>query len=395
MGAFLDASLSIPDSSRATLSFSRAYTLSLSPQIIYTRSDILPRLVSSKVYRQLEFQAVGNWWVYREEGNASQDTTGSSGGESNNRRASLKRVPNGREDVFADKSIDHRAKGALMKFLRFVGNYEEQSDLWDQWSARPFPEFLTAYFHLPNDLQAPLLALTLSPLPPSQTLTSFALPRIKRHLTSIGVFGPGFAAVIPKWGGGAEIAQVACRACAVGGGVYVLSRGVESVSPSTASSGADTEQDHLDVSLGDGETVQASYVVGSHDDLPQSPAPNPSASAARSITVVSSSLQSLFPVTAEGAPTPGAAVVVFPTGSLSHSSVPDDGGGDQPPVYIIAHSSDTGECPDGQCKRIPRILILSSTKTRQLHDDTIIKTNTYLHCLQFKLKITKSKPLTV
>lgn len=355
-GPFQDASIvtqprdSPPDSSdypSSRLSFSRAYTLSLSPQLIYTRSDLLPKLVSSKLYRQLEFQAVGSWWIY-----AAPDTASSPAepkvDRSKQEKGLLKRVPNGREDVFADKSLDLRAKRSLMKFLRFVGDYERQHDVWEEWAEKPFPDFLRAHFDLPLELHTSVLALTLSPCSPSKTPTSFALPRIKRHLSSIGVFGPGFAAVIPKWGGGADIAQVACRACAVGGGVYVLGRAVESIS-SPNNLPSDQVESPLSISLQGGETVDGTWVIGSEDDLPKSQSSHSYNTAARSITIVSSPLEPLFPVTGEDAPSPGGAVVVFPTGSLGHEV---NGSEEAAPVYIVVHSSETGECPDGQCKHL-------------------------------------------
>jgi len=315
------------------------------------------------VYRQLEFQAVGGWWIYAHEGVASSHLAESSDEQSKKgQRGELRRIPNGREDVFADKSIDLRAKRSLMKFLKFVGDYERQHDVWEMWAEKPFPDFLSVQFGLPLELHAPLLALTLSPRSPRSTLTSFALARIKRHLSSIGVFGPGFAAVIPKWGGGAEIAQVACRAGAVGGGVYVLGRAVEAISPSNRLPSGQVN-DHLKVLLQGGETVDANWVIGSHDDLHTSQPSDPCDAAARSITIVSSPLASLFPITAEGAPSPGGAVVVFPTGTLTHHIKIAE---EVAPVYIIAHSSDTGECPDGQCKQSTRDICLPFA----LHDDT-------------------------
>jgi len=371
-GPFQDASIvtqprdSPPDSSdnlSSRLSFSRAYTLSLSPQLIYTRSDLLPKFVSSKLYRQLEFQAVGSWWIY-----AAPDTASRTAEQKVDRlkqeKGLLKLVPNGREDVFADKSLDLRAKRSLMKFLRFVGEYERQHDVWEEWAEKPFPDFLRDHFDLPWELHAPVLALTLSSCSPSKTLTSFALPRIKRHLSSIGVFGPGFAAVIPKWGGGAEIAQVACRACAVGGGVYVLGRPVESIS-SPNNLPSDQVESPLSISLQGGETVDATWVIGSEDDLPKPQSSHSYNTAARSITIVSSPLEPLFPVTAEGAPSPGGAVVVFPTGSLDHTV---DVSEEATPVYIIAHSSETGECPDGQCKYLNLLAPVYSFMMTQLYE---------------------------
>lgn len=101
------------------MSFSRAYTLTLSPQIIYTRSKLLSQLVSSKVYRQLEFQAVGNWWIYNILPGGPPDS------------ATLKRLPNGREDIFEDTGIENRTKRSLMKFLKFVVDYESHPEIWE------------------------------------------------------------------------------------------------------------------------------------------------------------------------------------------------------------------------------------------------------------------------
>lgn len=300
---------------------------------------------------------MGSWWIYaQDEGPASLAKSSSDEQQEVPKPGELRRVPNGREDVFADESIDLRAKRSLMKFLKFVGDYERLHDVWEAWAEKPFPDFLSSQFGLPLKLHPPLLALTLSPNAPSNTLTSFALARIKRHLSSIGVFGPGFASVIAKWGGGAEIAQVACRACAVGGGVYVLGRAVEAINPSNSLAQNEGGK-HFNVLLQGGETVGADWVVGSHHDLPTSHPTETSDVAARSITIFSSPLTSLFPVTAEGAPSPGAAVVVFPTGSLT-SGIKN--GEEVPPVYVIAHSSDTGECPDAQCKRLSRAVSYSS-----------------------------------
>ncbi|KAI9779366.1 MAG: Rab proteins geranylgeranyltransferase component A [Candelina submexicana] len=375
--SFADATIEQPtkvsgiasSSDPTTLSFSRAYSLSLSPQVIYTRSTLLPHLVSSKIYRQLDFQAVGSWWIYvsgdaRASGASAQDSSETSSGRSQGDKQAgcLRRVPNGREDVFADKSIDLKSKRSLMKFLKFVGDYEDQPENWKSQTSSPFPEFLSTRFGLPAALHGPLLALTLTPNKPQDTTTGFALPRIARHLRSIGVFGPGFASVVAKWGGGSEIAQVACRAAAVGGAVYVLGNGIQSIDRARESldrtQEAEESKELVEVILTRGEKVRTNWIIGGDDDIPLSSTstlhpPTPSDDSQqhdqrRSISVVSSSLSSLFPVLAEGAPPPAASVVIFPSESLSETlgKNPSDV---SPPVHILAHSSDTGECPSGQC----------------------------------------------
>ncbi|KAF2083590.1 hypothetical protein K490DRAFT_60336 [Saccharata proteae CBS 121410] len=284
------------------LSFPRAYSLSLAPQLIHTRSALLPLLVSSKVYRQLEFLAVGSWWVY----SSSTETSGI-----------LHKVPGGREDVFADQSTDFKAKRMLMKFLRFVGDFENQRDVWQDYASKPFPDFLSDCFKIPTELHAPLLALTLSLNAPRDTSTEYALSRIATHLRSIGVFGPGFGCVIPKWGGLAEISQVACRAGAVGGGIYVLGQGISKIESSSSSledSDADstTPTAGTTVHLKDGDKVTTTWIVASEENVPvQTEAPEAEpATCSRTIAIVSSALGSLFPPLAE--------------------------------VYVFVHSSDTG-----------------------------------------------------
>jgi RAB protein geranylgeranyltransferase component A len=324
---FSDVTITKPEVADAApaLSFSRAYSLSLSPQVIYARSSILGCLVSSRVYRQLEFLAVGTWWVY---------STGAQS-ESSLSHARLLKVPNGREDVFQDHDLDFKAKRALMKFLRFISEYEEQIEVWEEHRQRPFSDFLTEQFKVPASLQGPLLALTLSPAGPDRTTTEYALPRIARHLRSIGVFGAGFGAVIPKWGGLSEISQVSCRAGAVGGGVYVLGKGIAPITEGIA----ETTENGTKLRLKDGEVVTAKWIVGGNSSTASQD------TYCRSMTIVSSSLSHLFPPIAEEAPAPAAAVVVFPSGSLTLDSQAEE----LPPVHVFVHSSDTGECPSGQC----------------------------------------------
>lgn len=328
----------------AKLASSRAYTLSLSPYLIYSRSRLISTLVSSKVYRQLEFQAVGSWWIFR-----SADTLPEE--QSAFAPCTLYRVPSSREDVFADDLITVKSKRTLMRFLRHISESMQQAELSSEAEEEdlsvPFPDYLSSKFKVPAELHDPLLSLSLSQRSPNQTPASFAIPRIQRHLSSIGVFGAGFGSLLTKWGGASEIAQVGCRALAVGGGVYVLNSGIRSISdPSSEKADGDAR---LALQLTNGEAITTQFVVGSDTDLPLPP-PNRSGchKVARSIAVVSSSLGILFPATSEGGPISAGAVVAFPGHALADDLL------DAPPVFLVVHSSETGECPAGQSKwRIP------------------------------------------
>jgi len=319
------------DEAAPKLSFSRVYSLALAPQLIYTDSKLLPSLVSSKTYRQLEFVAMGSWFVFDRSSAHDGDSTST---------GTLLKIPTTREDlVFSDKSIDIRSKRAVMKVLRFLVEFESQEEIWQPFADKPFAEFLTSHFKLPGRLHGLFYALTLSLNQPQETTTAFALPRIARHLRTTGHFGPGFNSVIPKWGGLSEIAQVGCRAGAVGGAIYVLNKGLKKATRTSEES----HEDRTSAVLSDDEHVKTSWIVGTEENLPAASTPHDDSKSGpnirRSVTIVSSALPSLFPPLAEGAPPPAGAVVVFPASSFSDESSP---------VYLIIHSSETGQCPQGQ-----------------------------------------------
>ncbi|KAL8768997.1 MAG: hypothetical protein Q9209_004914 [Squamulea sp. 1 TL-2023] len=338
------------------LSFSRAYSISLSPHLIYARSNLVPALVSNKVYRQLEFLAVGSWWIYNAKAAHQEETFEGTNKIGRDQGGFLRKIPGSREDVFADKSIDLRSTRSLMKILKFAADPEAYPAVIGEHGDRFFPEFLAWQYKIDAKLQAPLQALTLAPDPPSKILVAYAVPRLHRHLTSIGIFGPGFGAVVPKWGGLAEIAQVACRAGAVGGGVYVLKKGIESIDVTTQASVSPTDTEgtahpQSTVKLQGGDEVKARWVVGTHSTL-QGSSSKTTKQQTRIVeithltAVVSSPLISLFPPPAEGSPPPASIVVVLHPGSVELPRSVNIA--EVPAIYLIIHSSDTGECPEGQ-----------------------------------------------
>ncbi|KAI1161454.1 GDP dissociation inhibitor-domain-containing protein [Nemania serpens] len=307
-----------PNAEAQGLSFPRAYSLALAPQIIHTKSKLLSQLVSSKAYRQVEFLAVGSFFVY--------GTVGAEHG------ATLARIPSSREDVFAAQSIPSRSKRTLMKFLKFVIDYDadEQKSIWQGKADKPLSEYLMDEFKLDGSLRDCVLALTLS-LDANASVKD-GLAAVHRHLTSTGLFGPGFCSVYPKWGGISEIAQVGCRAGAVGGGIYMLDTLVSIQEPGSGG--------EISLKLSNDISVQTTAFISSQQTCLAA-----SETIARLVAVVNSPLQSLFQTLVEGAPTPAVAVVAFPPGSLSDTSQ----SASAVPVYAVVHSSETGECPSGQC----------------------------------------------
>lgn len=222
-----------------------------------------------------------------------------------------------------------------MKLLKFVMDYTSEANIetWQLRAAEPLTTFLADQFKLDAELRDFVLALTLSL--DGRITTKDGLATIHRHLTSMGVFGPGFAAIYPKWGGTSEIAQVACRAGAVGGGIYMLGTGIEGVAEQTEGSGGLVE-----VHLTNGISVKTKLLVRGDEERVEGDTEEVS----RLVVIVGSPLSSLFEVIVEGAPAPAVAVIAFPAGSVKA------GGGSvsEYPIYAFAHSSSTGECPTGQ-----------------------------------------------
>lgn len=332
MRIFSDASVSKTGEGQG-LSFSRAYALPLSPQLIHARSPLLSHLVSSRAFRQLEFLAVGSFFIYKHDGEDG-----------------LTRIPSTREAVFSNAEIAPRAKRALMKFLKFVLSYdaEENRPLWSSRADEPLEGFLSGEFKLDEELRTYVLTLTLSHS--GKISVGEGLGVLHSHLTSMGVFGPGFAALYPKWGGASEIAQVGCRAAAVGGAVYMLGTGIKDTRKDEASG-------ELELELSNGVTVKSHALVRGDE------AESPTETVVRLVAVVDSPLSSLFEAVVEGSPTPTVAVVAFPAGSLE---------GQERPVYVVAHSSDTGECPSGQSKFSSPSLCPSHQPYTRVNDDSIL-----------------------
>ncbi|KAI0476228.1 GDP dissociation inhibitor [Xylariaceae sp. FL0804] len=331
------------------LSFPRAYTLALAPQIIHTRSKLLSQLVSAKATGQLEFLAVGSFYVY-------DDTSD----------AKLARIPSSREDVFSTRAIPARSKRSLMKFLKFVLDYdsEEQRPTWQEHAEEPLSRFLQTEFKLDDHLQKYILALTLTL--DTKVTVRHGLAILHRHLTSTGLLGPGFCAVYPKWGGISEIVQEGCRAQAVGGGIYMLDTRMEVDN--------DSDGDGIALNLSKGLSIRAQNLVSARLD-----AAVEMHTIKRLVAVINSPLQSLFEVVVEGAPTPAVAVVAFPSTAGDTAGVADE------PVYAMVHSSETGECPSGQS-----VIYLT---TLAAHDSTLRLETALDRLLSAAVPSTAEKPL--
>lgn len=333
--------------------------------MIYSQSALLPALVSSRLHTQLEFQAIGSWWICKDgtiedrridhQNNGRPSSQSAQEGVIGQTKGILQKIPSTREDVFADNTISPRDKRLLMKFLRSA--FAEPGFEAELPQDMPLSLTMTNEYALATSLHQPLLALSLSYHSAGCISTRSAVPRIRRHMRSIGAFGPGFGAVMPKYGGGAEIAQVACRASAVGGAVYVLGRGLKQIhDPEKLAGGEALEEGLVRLGLSDGEEIKARFVAGCAADIPIDVTDRPPTilesellTVVHSISIVSSALEHLFPPTSESGAIPAGAIVVYEGDghpSTSDVAILSEKG----PIYMVVHSSESGECPFGQCK---------------------------------------------
>lgn len=261
-------------------------------------------------------------------------------------------IPATREAIFATDAIQPRPKRALMKFLKFVLAHTtpENEERWRSRAEEPLARFLEDEFKLDDELRTLILALTLS-LDGDITVAE-GLRAIELHLTSMGVFGPGFAAIYPKYGGGSEIAQVGCRACAVGGGVYMLGIGTKSTRP--LQDEEDGAKHEVEISEG-GIKLRTRLLIREADVVPEN-----GPRVTRLVAVLDSPLAHLFEPVAEDTPNPGVAVIAIPPGAVKDA----EGNVSTHPIHAFAHSSETGECPQGQSKHHPLHI-----RRPRLHDD--------------------------
>ncbi|SCV36106.1 related to rab geranylgeranyl transferase component A [Fusarium fujikuroi] len=302
------------------LGATRSYSLALAPQLIHSRSKLVTQLVDSKAFWQIEFLAVGSFYIFQPSSDSSSTP-------------SLSRIPSTREDVFSNKSIPARSKRSLMKFLKFVLDFDSEPNIgtWQARADEELAQFLASEFKLDATLQSYIITLTLSH--DGKISVKDGLTAINRHMTSMGVFGSGFAAVYPKWGGLSEVAQVGCRAAAVGGAIYMLGSGIKNLKRS------EQPDAPLELSFTNDIDVKTKLVVQGADAADSS-----SIRISRLTAVTKSNLSPVFELLTDGAPTPAVAVVAFPSSIVTI----EDQSPHEFPVYAMVHSSDTGECPSGQ-----------------------------------------------
>ncbi|XP_043243163.1 rab proteins geranylgeranyltransferase component A 2-like isoform X1 [Amphibalanus amphitrite] len=183
---------------------SRRFNIDLAPKVLYSRGALVELLISSSIARYAEFRSVGQLLTPLGD--------------------RLQPVPSSRADVFTTKHVSVVEKRLLMKLLSFCAELEKHPEEYAGFEDKPFSEFLKSR-RLTHNLTHHVTHAIAMVSPETPTLE--ALRSTQKFLLSLGRYG-NTPFLWPMYGSG-EIPQCFCRLCAVFGGVYHLSRGVDAV----------------------------------------------------------------------------------------------------------------------------------------------------------------------
>lgn len=190
---------------------SRAFGIDLSPKIMFAKSDLLSILVKSRVYQYLEFQALSTFHTFEND--------------------SFEKLSNSKQEIFTNETLPLMTKRNLMKFIKFVLDWEKQPEIWGPYKDKSLAQFLVEKFKLDKP-QVFELIFSIGLCYNIDTKVPESLQRIRRYLTSFDVYGP-FPVLYSKYGGAGEISQGFCRSAAVAGATYKLNEKLVSFNPET------------------------------------------------------------------------------------------------------------------------------------------------------------------
>ncbi|SCU78958.1 LADA_0A08834g1_1 [Lachancea dasiensis] len=293
---------------------SRDFGIDLSPKILFAKSDLLSILLKSRVHQYLEFQSLSNFHTYEND--------------------SFERLTNTKQEIFTNPSLPLMTKRNLMKFIKFVLDWENQPEVWQSYKDQPMASFLVDKFKL-EKAQVFELIFSIGMCYNINVKTPEALQRIRRYLTSFDVYGP-FPVLYSKYGGPGELSQGFCRSAAVAGATYKLNETLVSYDP-----------DSKIAIFGDGSRVSVSEkVVVAPTQCPENSqnVPEQKYEVQRLTCVVDKPCSEWF---GEGE---YASVVVFPPNSLKS--------GNRQAVQALIMGAGSDVCPRGTS-----VWYLSSTET--------------------------------
>lgn len=208
----------------------RRFNIDLVSKLLYSQGSLIDLLIKSNVSRYAEFKNVTRILAFRE--------------------GKVEQVPCSRADVFNSRDLTMVEKRMLMKFLTFCVDYEQHGGEYQDFTGRPFAEYLETQKLTPN-LQH-FIVHSIAMTGPS-CLTLDGLKATKHFLQCLGRYG-NTPFLFPLYGQG-EIPQCFCRMCAVFGGIYCLRHRVQCLVVDRESGRCEAVIDHF------GQRIRAKYFI--------------------------------------------------------------------------------------------------------------------------------------
>lgn len=308
MNAQLYASAVTEASTRA-----KRFLFDLSPHLMFVKSDMLDLLIKSRVAQYLEFKGLSQFHTYESD--------------------SFGKVSGNKQDIFQDQSLSIKTKRKLMKFIKYVLEWQIDEKTFAELKQQTILKFMTEQFELELP-QITELVIAIGLCDNLEVSASNALTRIRRYLLSLDVYG-SFPVMYSMYGSAGELAQGFCRSAAVGGATYKL--GVQLV--------AWDENSNI-ATLSDGSRVQVAEKAFLSPTQPSKLRPmynidDPHLTSdgervsitSRMVAVVSNECREWF------SPGESAATVVFPPGSLGTKN--------EYAVQTIVYGPGAGYVPEG------------------------------------------------
>lgn len=208
----------------------RRFNIDLVSKLLYSQGSLIDLLIKSNVSRYAEFKNVTRILAFRE--------------------GKVEQVPCSRADVFNSRELTMVEKRMLMKFLTFCLDYEQHPGEYQDFTRRPFAEYLETQKLTPNLQHFILHSIAMTG--PS-CLTLDGLKATKHFLQCLGRYG-NTPFLFPLYGQG-EIPQCFCRMCAVFGGIYCLRHRVQCLVVDRESGRCEAVIDHF------GQRISAKYFI--------------------------------------------------------------------------------------------------------------------------------------
>ncbi|CCF57483.1 hypothetical protein KAFR_0C04920 [Kazachstania africana CBS 2517] len=284
---------------------SRDFGIDLSPKFLFAKSDLLSILVKSRVHQYLEFQSLSTFHTYEND--------------------SFEKLTNTKQEIFTNQNLPLMTKRNLMRFIKFVLDWEKHPQIWEPYATKSITEFLIEKFNL-EPAQVNELIFSIGLCYTADTKVPHALQRIRRYLISFDVYGP-FPVLYSKFGGPGELSQGFCRSAAVAGATYKLNEKLQSFDPTTKVA---TFTDGSKVMVSEKVIMSPTQAPRSHKHVPKQ-----NFEIHRLTCVVEKSCSEWFTNNESGA------VIVFPPGSLKS--------GNKRVVQALILGSGSECCPSGTC----------------------------------------------